>query len=249
MELLTIIILILGGLFAGIINTIVGGGSLISVPLLITSGLPPHLAIGTNRFAMVFNTGVGAIDYHRRVKYNVKLALILASVASIGSYLGANVVLQITEGLLNYVIGILMLIMGAAIVFKKNLGLEETKLHLTNRNYVSTILISVVLGIYGGFFGAGISTMFTFMFVSFFGMSFLRSAGMTRLVVSVLSMIAVLVFLANMKIDFLFGMFLTISFIVGAKIGVRLALQVGNVWIRRMFIFLIALSSLKLFFF
>ena len=135
------------------------------------------------------------------------------------------------------------------IVFKKNLGLEEKKLPVTKRNYVSTVIISVILGIYGGFFGAGISTMFTFVFVSFFGMSFLRSAGITRFVVSVLSMIAVLVFLANMKIDFFFGMFLAISFIVGAKIGVRLAFQVGNVWIRRMFVFLIAISSIKLFFF
>lgn len=141
MDLLTLLILMIGGLFSGIVNTIVGGGSLISVPLLITSGLPPHLAIGTNRFAMVFNTGVGAIDYHRQVKFNVKLALILASVASIGSYLGANVVLHITEDLLNYVIGILMLIMGVVIVFKKNLGLDEKNLPLTKRNYVSTGII------------------------------------------------------------------------------------------------------------
>ncbi|MFQ6081264.1 MAG: sulfite exporter TauE/SafE family protein [Candidatus Bathyarchaeia archaeon] len=252
MELVTVIILFIGGLFSGIINTIVGGGSLISVPLLITSGLPAHLAIGTNRFAMVFNTGVGAIDYHRKVKYKIKLALFLAVFASIGSYLGANIVLQIDEKFLKYIIGILMLTMGGIIVYKKKLGLEERKTNLTRRNYIFLILtavLSFLIGIYGGFFGAGISTMFTFMFASFFGMSFIKSAGITRFIVSILSIIAVLIFLINMKIDFLFGIILAISFIAGAKIGVKLALKAGNIWIRRLFIFLVVISSIRLLFF
>jgi len=246
MELLTVIILFIGGLFSGTINTIVGGGSIISVPLLITLGLPTHLAIGTNRFAMVFNTGVGAIDYYRKVKYKINLALFLTLFASIGSYLGANIVLQIDEKILEYIIGILMLIMGATIFYKKKFGLEERKINLTKRNYILITILSFLLGIYGGFFGGGISTMFTFLFISFFGISFIKSAGITRFIVSILSMIAVLIFLINMKIDFLFGTILAISFIAGAKIGVKLALKVGNIWIRRLFIFLTVISSMRL---
>jgi len=249
MELITVIILFIGGLFSGIINTMVGGGSLISIPLLITSGLPSHLAIGTNRFAMVFNTGVGAMDYHRKVGYKIELALFLAVFASIGSYLGANIVLQIDENFLKYVIGILMLIMGSIIVYKKKLGLEERKINLNKRNYILIAILSFLLGIYGGFFGAGISTMFTLVFVSFFGMSFIKSAGITRFIVSTLSIIASLIFLINMKIDFLFGIILAISLIAGAKIGVKLALKAGNIWIRRLFIFLVVISSIGLLFF
>ena len=195
MELITVIILFLGGLFSGTINTMVGGGSLISVPLLIASGLPAHLAVGTNRFAMVFNTGVGAIDYHRKIQYDVKMALFLAVPASIGSYLGANIVLQIDERLLEYIIGALMLILGGVIFYKKKLGLVERTLTLTTRNYLSIVILSFLLGIYGGFFGGGISTMFTFVFISYFGKSFIQSAGITRFIVSILSMIAVIIFL------------------------------------------------------
>jgi len=249
MDLPTVIILLIGGLFSGIINTIVGGGSLISVPLLITSGLPAHLAIGTNRFAMVFNTGVGAIDYHRKVKYKIKTALFLAVFASIGSYIGANIVLQIDEKLLEYIIGILMLILGGVLVYKKKLGLEERKIKVTKKRYISIIILSFLFGIYGGFFGGGISTMFTFMFVSFFGKSFIKSAGITRFIVSILSMIAVVIFALNMNIDFLFGTILAISFIAGAKIGVKLALKAGNIWMRRLFIFLSIISSIRLLFF
>ena len=249
MEPITTIILFVGGLFSGIINTIVGGGSLISVPLLITLGLPAHLAIGTNRFAMVFNTGVGAIDYHRKVKYSIRLALFLAVFASIGSYLGANIVLQVDEKLLKYVIGVLMLSIGCIVVYKKKLGLEDRKIVLVRRIFILISTLSFFLGIYGGFFGAGISTMFTFVFVSFFGMSFIKSAGITRFVVSTLSIIAALIFLINVKIDFLFGIVLAISFVAGAKIGVRLALKAGNIWIRRLFIFLVVVSSIRLLFF
>jgi len=246
MELMTLVFLSIGGLFAGIMNTVVGGGSLISVPLLITSGLPAHLAIGTNRFAMVFNTGVGAIDYHRNVKYKIGLALFLSISASVGSYLGANIVLQIDEGILEYVIGVLMLIMGGIVAYKQKFGLHEKSIKVTRKIIVSIVVLSFLLGVYGGFFGAGISTMFTFAFVSLFGMSFIGSAGITRFIVSILSMIAVSIFYINSKIDFLFGMILAASFIVGAKIGVRVALKAGNVWVRRLFVLLIAISSINL---
>ena len=246
MELVTVIILFIGGLSSGIINTIVGGGSLISIPLLITTGLPAHLAIGTNRFAMIFNTGTGAIEYHKKTKYRTELALFLAVFASTGSYLGANVVLQIDEKILKYIIGILMLIIGGMLIYKKQLGLKEQKISLNRRNCVLIAILSFLLGIYGGFFGAGISTMFTFVIVSFLGMSFIGSAGITRFIVSILSIIATLVFLINMKIDFPFGIILAASFIVGAKIGVKLALKAGNTWVRRLFVVLVIVSSTKL---
>jgi len=249
MELIILIILLVGGLFSGIINTIVGGGSLISVPLLITSGMPAHLAIGTNRFAMVFNTGVGAIDYHRKRKYSIKLALFLAVFASMGSFLGANVVLRIDERNLNYIIGILMLIMGGIIVYKDKIGLEESKIDLTKKIYMLLLMLSFLLGIYGGFFGAGVSTMFTFVFVYFSGMSFIKSAGITRFIVSILSIMAVFIFFINTKIDFFFGTILAISFIAGTKIGIKLAFKAGNDWIRKLFLFLVGFSSIKLFFF
>ena len=249
MEILTTIILLAGGLFAGVLNTIVGGGSLISVPLLIASGLPVHLAVGTNRFAMVFNTGVGAIDYHNKVKYDTKMALFLASFASVGSYLGANIVLQIDEKLLEYIIAVLMLSLGSVILYKKKLGLVEREVTLTNKNYLVIIILNFLLGIYGGFFGGGISTMFTFVFISYFGKNFIKSAGITRFIVSILSMIAVISFTLNNSIDFFYGTILAISFVAGAKIGVKLALKAGIVWMRRLFVVLAVISSIKLIFF
>lgn len=246
MNIVTLLILLVGGFFSGIMNAIIGGGTLISVPLLIFSGLPTHLAIGTNRFAMIFNTGVGAIDYYGKVRYSVKLALALALFASVGSYLGANIVLQTAEATLNYVIGILMLIMGGVVVYKRKLGLEEKAVNPTKANYVVMSTLAFILGIYGGFFGAGISTLFTFVFISFLGMSFIKSAGITRFIVSILSMIAFSVFLVNMKVDYLYGIVLLISFVAGAKIGVELAVRAGNIWIRRLFVLLIVISSVKL---
>lgn len=246
MELIAVILLFFGGLFSGTINTLVGGGSIISVPLLITLGLPTHLAIGTNRFAMVFNTGVSAMDYHKKVKYNIRLASFIAVFASIGSFLGANVVLQTDERVLEYIIGVLMLIMGSMIFYKKKLGLEEAKANIPKRNPILIFTLSFLLGIYGGFFGAGISTMFTFLFVSLFGITFIKSAGITRFIVSILSIIAVSIFIINGKIEPFFGLILAMSFVAGAKIGVKLAVKAGNIWIRRLFILLVVASSLRL---
>lgn len=249
MDPLIAILILIVGLFAGIVNTIVGGGSLISVPLLIFSGLPAHIAIGTNRFAMIFNTGIAAIDYHKKVKYEIRMLIIPTLFASIGSVIGANIVLQFNEILLEYVIAIFMIIMGCIIFYKKELGLRKETMLVTQKKYYFIVLLSFVLGVYGGFYGAGVSTMFTFLFVSVFGISFLKSAGITRFVVTTLSVIAVPIFLLNSKIDFLYGGLLAVSFILGAKIGVRLALKAGNLWIRRFMIFLVAISSITLIFF
>ncbi|UCC33044.1 MAG: sulfite exporter TauE/SafE family protein [Candidatus Bathyarchaeota archaeon] len=248
MDLLTTIIVLFGGLLAGILNTVMGGGSLISVPLLITTGLPAHLAIGTNRLAMIFNTGVGAIEYHKKVKYRIELALFLAAFTSVGSLLGASIALQINEEIMRYVIAVLMLIMGGVVFYKKKLGLEQREVKQTRRTYVLISLLSLLLGVYGGFFGAGVSTMFTFLFVSFLGMSFIGSAGITRFIVSIMSMVAVSIFLINDKIDFFYGVLLAASFVVGAKIGVKLALKAGNIWIRRVFLLFVVISSLRLLF-
>jgi uncharacterized membrane protein YfcA len=142
-----------------------------------------------------------------------------------------------------------MLIIGSIIFFKKELGLVQKKRNLTPKNNILIALLSFALGFYGGFYGAGISTMFSFLFISFFGMSFLKSAGITRFVVTTLSVVAVLIFLINAKIDLLYASLLTISFILGAKIGVKMALKIGNLWIKRLMIVLIVISSIKLIFF
>lgn len=249
MDPLTAILVLTVGLFAGIVNTIVGGGSLISVPLLIFSGLPAHIAIGTNRFAMIFNTGVAAIDYYTKVKYEIRMLIIPTLFASIGSALGANIVLQFNEDLLEYAIAFFMIIMGLIIFYKKELGLKKEPKLFTQKKYYFIVLLSFILGVYGGFYGAGVSTMFSLLFVSFLGISFLKSAGITRFVVTTLSIIAAIIFFLDSKINFLYGGLLAISFVLGAKIGVRLALKAGNLWIRRFMIFLIAISSIKLIFF
>lgn len=249
MEILAVMIILVGGLFAGILNAVVGGGSLISVPVLMISGLPTQIAIGTNRFAMIFNSGVAALDYYKVVKYEIKMILIPSFVTSLGSIIGASTVLQIDEILLKYVIAFLMLVMGGVLFYKKELGLDKTANPFPQKNYIIITLLSFVLGFYGGFYGAGVSTMFSFFFVSYIGITFIKSAGITRFVVTGLSVIAALIFFLNSKIDFLYGGLLTIGFILGAKIGVKVAIKVGNLWIKRLMIFLVIVSSIKLIFF
>ncbi len=160
--------------------------------------------------------------------------------------MGATIVLQTAEATLKYMIGILMLVMGGVVVYKRKLGLEEKELNPTKANYLTMAILAFFLGIYGGFYGAGISTLFTFVFISFLGVSFIKSAGITRFIVSILSMIAFSVFLVNGKIDFTYGLVLLVSFVAGAKIGVQLAVRAGNVWVKRLFVVLVIVSSVSL---
>jgi len=249
MELITAIIVLIVGLFVGILNTVTGGGSVISVPLLIVSGLPAQIAIGTNRFAMIFSSGVAAIEYHKKVKYEIRMLVMPTLFASIGSALGANIVLQFNERFVEYIIAGFMIIMGVIIIYNKDLGLKKELTPITRKKHYFIVLLSFVLGVYGGFYGAGVSTMLSFLFVSSLGISFIKSAGITRFIVTALSVIAAIIFLLNSKIDFLYGGLLTLSVILGAEIGVKIAIKVGNLWIRKIMIVLILITSINLIFF
>ena len=97
MELIFLFILFIGGIFAGLYASNVGGGSFVSFPLLILSGLPIHIAIATNRFSAVILEFFSAIKFYKEKKIDLKMGLILGVIASIGSFIGANIVFKLMK--------------------------------------------------------------------------------------------------------------------------------------------------------
>ena len=126
---LTIIFLCFGGFLAAFIDSIAGGGGLISMPVLLMSGLSPHLALGTNKFAGAFGCFSSAYRYKKSGKTNNELLKKLIPFTIFGCILGVKCVLSISDTILNILVFIMILVVATYTYLKKTLDL---KTHLKN---------------------------------------------------------------------------------------------------------------------
>jgi len=136
---------IIGGFF----GTLVGGTSLITIPALIFLGLPPHTAIGTDRLGIAGLTIVGWHKFHQKGLIHYPISLGMGVAAVIGSFLEANLVLQISMGLLRKIIAIATIAMLITVMAQPRLGLEKRNRVIRGRTYGVGIFVSFLIGIYG----------------------------------------------------------------------------------------------------
>lgn len=250
MEILTLLAIFGVGLFAGFINVIVGSGSSITVPFLTFMGLPPVMSIGTNRFAMLFNNGLGGLRYYQKKYLNVKVALILSVFASIGSIIGAYWVLGVGQEILNKVIAVILIIEAAVILCsRKRLGLENSLIKLTKKHYLIGSVLCLMIGVYGGFIGMAITSIIMFILVMLFRVRFIESAAITKVVTFSISFFASIIFLAKLKVDLVIASVLVVAYLAGAYAGVHSAIRMGDIRIKVLLILVVLASAVKLLFF
>lgn len=169
---LTILFLCLGGFLAAFVDSIAGGGGLISMPILLMAGLPAHLALGTNKFAGAFGCFSSAYKYSKSGKTNIELLKKLIPFTILGCLLGVKCVLSISENILNILVFLMILMVAIYTYLKKDLGKEDKFESLSKENIKKGIIMAFALGFYDGFFGPGTGTFLTFAFIKIYGFDF-----------------------------------------------------------------------------
>jgi uncharacterized membrane protein YfcA len=238
-----IVVLLLGGVIGGLYGASVGGGALFTLPLLLLLGLPPHLALGTQRLAAVMLELSSSIKFHRAKKLNLRLALLLSFFAAIGSIIGVKILVNISANALNVIIGILLVTAAVVLLNKDRLNLEKYKLHPHNLRLL--IPTSLLLGFYGGFFGAGFGA-FSVIALSLFGFSFLEGAAIARVIGVFSSLVATIIFAQHHFINYPLALALGIGFAIGSWVGVGLALKKGDSYVRILLLLVIGASLIKI---
>ena len=153
MLVLQLILIFIGGLAGGFYGSTVGGGALVTLPLLILVGLPTPLALGTQRFGAVILELVSSIGFYRAGKLKLKLGLTLGLIGMLGAWFGVNILISISVGLMNILVAVLLLVVAIVLLNKDKLGIKE---HLmTKKSRVWLPLSTALMGVYAGFFGAG----------------------------------------------------------------------------------------------
>ena len=242
----TITLLCIAGFLASFVDSIAGGGGLISVPAFMLAGLPPHMVLGTNKFSATAGSFTSSLKFIRSGNANFKLLKYLIPFTLVGSMIGVRTVLIIDQKFLNTLVLILIMFIGIYTLFSKSLGLEDKFHGLTKKNILCGILLAFSLGFYDGFFGPGTGSFLVFGLINIFGFSFVASSANARVLNFTSNVTALILFAISGKINYMFGIPVAIAMILGARMGTTVALNKGSKLIKPIFVTMSLAVALKM---
>jgi len=246
MEWYMYLLILVGGVLTGFINTLSGNGSVISLPLLIFAGLPANVANGTNRVGIALQNLVGTVSFHQKKVLDVRGALILGVPAVIGSLIGARIAVDLDEEIMRRVIGAVMVIMLILILTRPQRWLHGQTQSLEGFPRWWNFIVFFAIGLYGGFIqmGAGIFLLSGLVL----GLSYnLVRANAVKVAINLLFTVAsLLVFQSSGQVEWIPGLVLAVGAAFGAWIAARMAVEKGAAWVHRLLIFVVILSAVYL---
>jgi len=238
-------LLFVAGIVAGILNILAGGGSLLTLPLLIFMGLPGAVANGTNRIA-IFCQNIFAIrGFSKRGVMPLQLALLCTPPALLGSWVGANLAINLDDQVFKRVLALIMI---GVLVFTatdpmKRFRQEDVKFGLWRK--VVIVISFFGVGIYGGFVQAGVGFLIiTALLVH--GLDLVRINAIKVFVIFAYTFIALGVFVYHGQIDYLLGIALAAWNSVGGMITPKLAVDKGHDWIKKVVSLTVLVFAIKL---
>jgi len=244
--LLTIIFLCIAGFFAALVDSIAGGGGIISVPAFLLAGIPPHIALGTNKFSSSFGSFTSSLTFAQSNKVDFKLLKFLVPFSLLGAFVGVSAVLVIDPGYLTNIVLILLLFVGVYSLFSRTMGVEDKFKGFSGKNIALGILLAFILGFYDGFFGPGAGSFLIFGIISIFGFDYVRASGNAKVLNFASNITSLIVFALNFQINYVYGIPVALAMIVGSRVGVRMALKKGSKLIKPIFVTMALAAAAKM---
>jgi len=243
------ILLVIVGFIAGFINTIAGGGTLLTMPMLIFMGLPPSVANGTNRVAILIQTAIGVRGFKSKGVSTYPFSLYLGISALLGSLIGAQIAVDIKGDTFNKILAIIMVLVVLMILFKPKVSISDMIERTTGKHLWISIVVFFFLGIYGGFINAGIGFMMLIILPYVNRLSLVKSNATKVFTVCIYTIGAVFMFALNDKINWKYGLILAIGNASGAWISSRWSVDKGDKMVKIFVAVMISILSVKLWFF
>lgn len=233
------------GVVAGILNVLAGGGSLLTLPLLIFMGLPSAMANGTNRIA-IFCQNIFAIrGFRQRGMLPMNLALLCTPPALLGSWLGANLAISLDDQLFKRLLALIMLgvLVFTAVDPMKRFRQQQREFGLLRKLVLVVSFFGV--GVYGGFVQAGVGFLIITALLAH-GLDLVRINAIKVFVIFAYTFVALGVFIYHDQINYGLGFALAAGNSIGGMIGPKLAVDKGHDWIKKVVTLTVAVFALKL---
>ena len=231
MDPVVIVLLSVTALLAGTVDAIAGGGGLITLPALLAAGLPPHLALGTNKGQSVWGSAAALVAVWRADRVDRRQALYAFPLGLVGSLVGAELVLLISKDALRPIV--LAMLFGAAILLLVRKPRRDEDMP-TRKGAVIAGVLALVIGCYDGFFGPGTGTFLIVGFVALCGKSLVRATADAKVVNFASNLAAVAAFAREDSVMWKLSLPMAVGQLCGGVIGARLAMKGGAALIRIM---------------
>ncbi|MBE9480554.1 MAG: sulfite exporter TauE/SafE family protein [Bacteroidetes bacterium] len=239
--------LIVSGILVGFINTLAGGGSIVSLSILMFLGLPANIANGTNRIAILGQTLTGVASFKQQKVLDFRKGIILAIPAIIGSLVGAWIAVDINEEVFEIAVAVIMLFMLFFILYKPDKLLYGRKELIEKKTGFTQILIFFLIGVYGGFIHVGVGYFLLAGIVIGAGYDLVKANAIKVLIVLLYTPFTLIIFILDKQVNWKYGLVLTIGTFIGAFVASRLAVSKGVNFVRWVIVIVILLTSAHLF--
>ena len=245
-SLINLFFLCLAGFFAALVDSIAGGGGIISLPAYLFAGVPTHAALGTNKFSSTAGSFTSSCKFIKSGKVDFSILKYLIPFTLLGAVLGVNVVMKVNQAFLSTLVLVLILFVGIYTLFSKNIGLKDRKLPVTKHRLLLGIILAFSLGFYDGFFGPGTGSFLIFGIISIFGYNFVKAGANAKLLNFFSNLASLVMFALKGQIYYLVGLPVAVSMIAGAQVGTHLALKNGSKFIKPIFVTMSLAVAVKL---
>jgi uncharacterized membrane protein YfcA len=243
-SLLIYCLLFITALVAGTVDAIAGGGGLISLPVLLAVGIPPHLALGTNKLQGMVGTAVATYSFHRKgllVFTEIYPGLLFGF---IGSVVGSLLSQEMSNVFLGKLIPVLLFFILIYTLISPRLGHIDTHPKMPERWFY--VIFGFLLSFYDGFFGPGTGSFWIFALVYFLGFNLLKASAYTKVLNLNSNIFAALCFAWGGNIEYTIGAIMALGQIIGGRLGAHLSIKQGQQLIRPIFMVVVSITIIIL---
>ncbi|MFX4273406.1 TSUP family transporter [Propionibacteriaceae bacterium Y1685] len=245
----TLTFLVLAALVAGWIDAVVGGGGLIQLPALLIAlpdDTPPPSILGTNKLSSVAGTITATLTYLTKVKVHWGTVLPLVITAYLGSSLGAWLAQFVPKELFTPIVLIALVGVGIYTWRKPSLGMVSAVKHSGFAHLWRTGTIGLGIGCYDGILGPGTGSFFVILLVALLGYGFLEATAKAKLANLTTNVAALVVFGVSGHLLIGLGLLMALANLTGGFIGARMAVSLGNSFVRKVFLVVVGALIIKL---
>ncbi len=243
-SVLTLFLLFLSGFGAGFVDSIAGGGGIITLPVLLAVGIPPHFALATNKLQSSFGSFTATVNYTKRGLLKPKTVLEGIFFTFIGAAVGAVIVQYTSSKFLTNFIIIMLVLLFFFTLFNKNLGFKEKVAKM--KPTVFYLVFGLLIGFYDGFFGPGTGSFWTIALVLLLGLHLKAATAQTKMFNFTSNIVSLVVFSLSGLVLIKIGIIMGIGQIAGAYSGSTLVVKKEVTFVRYVFLIVVAATILKL---
>ena len=229
----------------GLVDSLSGGGGLITVPTLLAIGLPPSLALGTNKFQGCVGEINASLYFIRKKQIQLKTIVPGLLAVAVGTTLGTFVIQRLHEHVARQLIPWLLLCIMLYTFFSPKMTNAESKQRLSAPIFYA--VFGVLIGFYNGFFGPGTGSIWIFVFMFFLGFTVVKATIYTKPLNFTGNVLSLIWFVVGGNVNYSYALVMSAGQLLGSWLGARIVMEKGVKWIRPLYLIVVTIMVVSLF--